>query len=167
MLGLVAWCGVETARIHPHYLAYFNQTVGGPGQGHRYLQDGNLGWGGDLKELAEFAERNRIPKLKLSYHGTAVPELHGLDYEPLPSFVLPKAASGPVRLAEGDWVAVSAENLEPLFIDLGELRRFLKTQRPDAVIGYSIFVYHLTDLEGRLRAFAATEAGRAPRRPSR
>lgn len=162
VLGLVAWCGLETARIHPHYLAYFNQTVGGPSQGYRYLQDGNLGWGGDLKELAEFAKRNRIPKLKLSYHGTALPELYGLDYEPLPSFMLPKAASGPVRLAEGDWVAVSAENLEPLFIDMGELRRFLKAQRPDAVIGHSIFVYHLTDLQGRLRAFAETEAGRGP-----
>jgi len=43
ILGLVAilcaWQLVGTLRIHPHYLAYFNELVGGPKNGYRYLVD--------------------------------------------------------------------------------------------------------------------------------
>ncbi len=40
--ALVAWCVAGTVRVAPHYLAYFNELVGGPGQGYRYLVDSNL-----------------------------------------------------------------------------------------------------------------------------
>ena len=34
--------GAETARIHPHYLAFFNLPSGGPGRGPHYLLDSNI-----------------------------------------------------------------------------------------------------------------------------
>ena len=33
--------------IYPHYLAHFNEAVGGPRNGYRYLVDSNLDWGQD------------------------------------------------------------------------------------------------------------------------
>ncbi|MGD2049702.1 MAG: glycosyltransferase family 39 protein, partial [Chloroflexota bacterium] len=37
---------------HPHYLAYFNQLVGGPDKGWKYLADSNIDWGQDLQALS-------------------------------------------------------------------------------------------------------------------
>jgi hypothetical protein len=44
---LVAAHAASSLRIHPHYLAYFNEAIGGPLQGWRYLIDSNLDWGQD------------------------------------------------------------------------------------------------------------------------
>ena len=54
-----AWYAVSVARVHPHYLAYFNEPAGGPANGYRLLVDSNLDWGQDLKGLAGLAARAR------------------------------------------------------------------------------------------------------------
>ena len=36
---------VSSLRVAPHQLAYFNEIIGGPNQGYRYLADSNLDWG--------------------------------------------------------------------------------------------------------------------------
>lgn len=51
-LALLAWFlaaahAASSLRLHPHYIAYFNEGVGGPLQGWRYLIDSNLDWGQD------------------------------------------------------------------------------------------------------------------------
>ncbi|HEX9940995.1 MAG TPA: glycosyltransferase family 39 protein [Thermoanaerobaculia bacterium] len=51
-LRALAWLlavahAASSLRVHPHYLAYFNEAVGGPLQGWRYLIDSNLDWGQD------------------------------------------------------------------------------------------------------------------------
>jgi hypothetical protein len=46
--GLVilgAWYVAATVRIFPYEIAYFNEWVGGPEGGYRYLADSNLDWG--------------------------------------------------------------------------------------------------------------------------
>jgi 4-amino-4-deoxy-L-arabinose transferase-like glycosyltransferase len=58
---LVAWFVVAGLSIHPHYLAYFNELIGGPRNGYRYLIDSNLDWGQDDKAAREFAEASREP----------------------------------------------------------------------------------------------------------
>jgi hypothetical protein len=59
--GLALWTA-STFWIHPHYLAYFNETVGGPGQGWRWLIDSNLDWGQDHAEVERVAA-GRLPPL--------------------------------------------------------------------------------------------------------
>ena len=44
---LVAAHAASSLRVYPHYLAYFNEAIGGPLQGWRYLIDSNLDWGQD------------------------------------------------------------------------------------------------------------------------
>jgi hypothetical protein len=45
---------VETGRVHPDYLGFFNLLVGGPTNGSRYLADSNLDWGHDIGRLAQW-----------------------------------------------------------------------------------------------------------------
>jgi hypothetical protein len=45
---------VETAAVHPDYLAFFNFISGGPFNGQRWLLDSNLDWGQDQARLADY-----------------------------------------------------------------------------------------------------------------
>ena len=49
---------LSTARIHPHYLAYFNDASGGPARGSTHLVDSNIDWGQDLVGLREWLRAN-------------------------------------------------------------------------------------------------------------
>jgi hypothetical protein len=91
-VALWAWYVVGTVRIFPHYLAYFNELVGGPRNGYRYLVDSNLDWGQGFKELGKTLDRlDTRPPLWLGHHWYVGPELYGVQYEPLPP--LPGASS--------------------------------------------------------------------------
>ncbi len=58
LIGIPLACtAISSLRIAPHQLAYFNESVGGPEQGYRYLSDSNLDWGQDLKGLKAYMER--------------------------------------------------------------------------------------------------------------
>ena len=101
--ALGVWLVLGALRVSPHYLAYFNQIAGGPGNGYRCLVDSNLDWGQDLKGLKRYMDRNGITSIKLSYFGTVNPRQYGIAYEALPSFVpLPREAGRtPLRKGVG------------------------------------------------------------------
>lgn len=44
---LCGWYLYSTISIYPHYLEYFNEIVGGPENGYKYLLDSNLSWAQD------------------------------------------------------------------------------------------------------------------------
>ena len=54
--------------------------------------DSNLDWGQDLKRLAAWMRENGVPRLKLSYFGSAVPAYYGIDAEALPGYTAPHTA---------------------------------------------------------------------------
>lgn len=82
-VGALLWNAAAVARIHPHYLAYFNEIAGGPANGHRFLIDSNIDWGQDLYELADWLQRNRPgARVGLAYFGNVDPAiLRDLGYE--------------------------------------------------------------------------------------
>lgn len=43
--GLGLWYAVSVIRVFPWEIAYFNELVGGPSNGYRYLADSNVDWG--------------------------------------------------------------------------------------------------------------------------
>ncbi len=83
--GCVTALVLSTLHVHPHYLSYFNELVGGPAEGHRFLADSNIDWGQDLKRLARYAQAHPEERIKLAYFGSAVPEAYGIEAEMLPS----------------------------------------------------------------------------------
>lgn len=137
----VLWYLVSAARIHPHELAYFNEFIGGPQNGYKYLVDSNLDWGQDLKGLKEYMARNGIERIKLAYFGFSDPAYYGIDYEYLPSYLIPepKGALEYVRL-EG-WFAVSATMLQGVYLNDRDFYRVFREVKPVDTVGYSIFIY--------------------------
>jgi len=71
--GLLIWLAGANLTTFPHYLAYFNELVGGRTRGHLYLADSNLDWGQDLFRLAAWARAHPDEPLKLAYFGSAPP----------------------------------------------------------------------------------------------
>ncbi len=60
LLGsLITWYVLGTLKIHPHYLAYVNEFVGGPKNAYKYYADSNLDWGQNWTLLARFKEKNK------------------------------------------------------------------------------------------------------------
>ena len=141
--ALALWYAGGTLLQHPHHLAYFNEIAGGSRNGWRLLVDSNLDWGQDLKRLAEWTRANHVGKLKLSYFGSADPAYYGIDSEALPGYTSPHAARITREIEPGDTVAVSATNLQGVYLDPEDrpLMEKLRGLTPVARIGYSIFVY--------------------------
>ncbi len=82
----LVWLVGANLWIHPHYVAYFNELVGGPSRGHKYLLDSNIDWGQDLKRLAGYAQSHAGEPMQLAYFGSAEPAAYGIACAALPSF---------------------------------------------------------------------------------
>jgi hypothetical protein len=80
----------ESLFAWPNYIAFFNQFIGGPRNGYRYLGDSSLDWGQDLPGLHHWLEKN-VPAASgtpvyLSYFGTGDPVFYGINALLLPCF---------------------------------------------------------------------------------
>jgi hypothetical protein len=152
----IAATAASTLRIAPHQLAYFNELVGGPAEGYRYLADSNLDWGQDLKDVKRFMEQEGVPIVYLSYFGTAPPAYYGIRYQYAPgSWPLewpPPADDVPADLPR-KLLIISVSNLQEVHTHFSYPPLFarLRALNPIARIGYSIHVYDLSgDVEALL-----------------
>ena len=128
---LLGWHLASSISIYPHYLAYFNELIGGPSHGYKYLVDSNLDWGQDVKGLKNYLRDNGIDKI---WERGFYPDV--LDYYGIHHLSLPVSGEG----VKGH-VAISAMNLQCVRMDDKHAFDWLKERRPVAQIGYSIFVY--------------------------
>jgi hypothetical protein len=143
--GLLALClfqAQETAFAYPNYIAFFNQFVGGPSNGYKYLADSNLDWGQDLKPLKKWMDNNGVSFVNLGYFGSADPVYYGIHCSYLP----PRASFSEGRddrLQLPGYVAVSVQYLLGVSEHLPNPSPYKKLldSEPVAVIGQSIRVY--------------------------
>ncbi len=131
LVALCLWYAGSAFWTYPHYLAYFNELVGGPRNGYKYLVDSNLDWGQSLDELAQHLQENNITGARIKYFGPpGVMRYYGLtnsdlnDCEPSPGIH-----------------AVSATYLQNLYLDNPRCHDWLRKLEPKKVLGYSIFIY--------------------------
>jgi len=143
-LVLGVWYVIGTVRVFPHYLAYFNELVGGPGNGYRYLVDSNLDWGQGFKALRDELETlDVLPPLRLGHTWYAGPELYGVQYEPIPplgddfSVVFSPRFDPP----PGTYV-LGATLLQRGSGDIEQYEWF-RHREPVAQPGYALFVYRV------------------------
>jgi len=141
LLGL--WYIFSSLSIYPHYLAYFNELVGGPNNGYKYLVDSNLDWGQDLPGLQEYLAKNKIDNISLHYFGTADPKYYGFsDVTRVPYGFI----SGRINKSTTGMIAISATALQGVFDRYEHRYDWLKNNyKPIAKIGYSIFVYNIPE----------------------
>lgn len=137
---LAVWSLWSCVGTYPHYLAYFNELVGGPKNGHHVLLDSNLDWGQDLKGLKRWMDAHGVNKIEFLYFGAAPPEFYGIDatYMQGSWFGYDPPAT---RTAEAPrYVAMSAELLYGLSRENDLVQRY-RSREPVASIGHSIFIY--------------------------
>ncbi len=126
IIFLCIWCALGTVIITPHTLSYFNEFIGGPKNGYKFVRDSDLDWGQDLKELKRVLDANGIQRVRLCYFGQALPEYYGISYE-----TTDKADYD--RPREKNVYAISAEYLDTFV--------WTKKTRPFGRAGYSILIY--------------------------
>jgi Dolichyl-phosphate-mannose-protein mannosyltransferase len=143
VVGLSVLYAASVLRVHPHYLAYFNEAAGGPAQGWRWLVDSNVDWGQDLPGLKAYMDASGIPRITLCYFGTADPAYYGIAADRLPSYQPPPPSTVVRAVRPGDVVAISVTHLQGLYLDaeMLPLMALFRARRPLATIGHSIFVY--------------------------
>lgn len=135
----VVWAMVAALWIHPHHLAYFNELVGGPARGYRYLGDSNLDWGQGLRELAEYAA-DFEGDLYVSYGGAADPAYYGLHQPPLAGMEgAGRPDFHPANPAPGHY-AISAGHIQGLLPE-ADLFDWFRRREPEGSIGYAILLY--------------------------
>lgn len=165
--GALLWSVVSSLWYFPHSLSYFNESVGGPMNGHYHLLDSNIAWGQDLYYLKDWLDKHpEASPLRLAAFGLVDPRLVGIK------FTLPPP--GPDRLCrttsrreeshvpQPGWYAIDVNHLhsaDALFVDeQGEVRRLADEHmnyryflyfKPVANVGYSIYIYHVTAEEAK------------------
>ena len=144
-VALIGWYVGASCCIHPHYLAYFNELAGGPDNGYKYLADSNLDWGQDLKGLKSYMQQHGISRIYLSYFGTDSPARYGISYDWLPGNGLPNPDPEKHEFAPKGWVAISATNLQGVYLGNKNMYAWFRERKPVAKIGYSIFIYKMDD----------------------
>jgi len=147
MVLLIIWYVLSSILIFPYYLTYFNEFIGGPNNGYKYMVDSNLDWGQDLKGLKVYMTKNNIENIKLSYFGAGSVEYYNISYTYLLShsdfLKPPKGYIETCGYTEG-LLAVSATNLQGLYLENRSCYDWLKEYEPIDKIGYSIFIYNIS-----------------------
>jgi len=153
-------------KVHPYYLAYFNEIAGGPRAGYKSLVDSNLDWGQELGHLKKWLDDQNINEpIWLSYFGTADPRWYQIRHVSVPKvlggylfesspYSADEDGGAPDKavkdflndLRPGQYLAVSATNLAAVY--LGPQTRdvwqhVLASCTYVDQIGYSLFIYRV------------------------
>jgi hypothetical protein len=140
LAGLLIWHWASVPRLGPNYLAYFNELVGGPRNGMRYLVDSNLDWGQELIDLKKWMDRNGVGEILLNATWAPAPELYGIN-----AITLADARPTPEAPA---YLGIGAtDQARYLFGEEARahgMRAFLEDAQAVDTLGYSLVIYRVT-----------------------
>jgi hypothetical protein len=143
LLGLgLAWMIISAVRQHPDHLAYFNEAVGGTGQGYRYLGDSNLDWGQDLKLLVETVTA-KGGEWRVSFYGVSDLAYYGLPEEAVIDLDKAQETFAAANPPPGQY-AISANHLQGQIPD-EDLFDWFRRRAPSYTLGGSILVYEVAE----------------------
>ncbi len=134
VLLLLGWQVGSSIRVHPDYLAYFNECAGSHPE--RILINSDLDWGQDLLRLCGALRQRHINEISIAYAGSARLDLSRFD---LPPFQL----LAPYQRTTG-WVAISLLQLKTGGLGFpDDSFAWLEAFRPVALVGRSIRLYYI------------------------
>ncbi|HVX38341.1 MAG TPA: hypothetical protein VHB25_02115 [Gemmatimonadaceae bacterium] len=143
VIALALWTVVIPVRAHPDHLAYFNELAGTHPE--HVLVDSNLDWGQGLYRLRDtIAARGIRDSVFVAYFGTADVSAAGV----------PNARVLGLHEIRTGWIAASETYLAGEWV--GHAYDWLLAYPPVARIGPSMLLWHITRLDGRAAAAAAT-----------
>lgn len=157
----LAWSVGSSLWVYPHSIAYFNELAAilptpedknypqakeqptttwqkacrlldaGPLNGPRHLLDSNIDWGQDLFGLERWCKNHpEVDEIKTATSGSY----------PIELTTIPSTGSPPAHAPEPGWYALSVNDL----YDKEKQYRYFLNFEPVTVIGYTIYVYHIT-----------------------
>ena len=128
---LLAWSVGSSLYYYPHSMSYFNELAGGPLGGPKYLLGSNVDWGQNAYFLKNWCGAHPEARpIRIAYSCAETPERLGIEgYQ---------RADGPPNPG---WYAIGVNEL---YGSSGQYKMFLNFTPVD-YIGYSIYVYHLTE----------------------
>ncbi|MCB4756053.1 MAG: hypothetical protein LHV69_03320 [Elusimicrobia bacterium] len=149
---LMGWLMTETILVHPHHMAYFNELIGGPREGHKWLEGSNQDWGQDLPALATYLRREGSPTVLMGYWGSNDPGAWGIEYQDVLSAAIANAFRAEIVHpidAKKEFLVVSARlRHDP---STRAAYQWLDQRKPIAFLGYTLFVYDVShDAEAAL-----------------
>jgi hypothetical protein len=144
---LPGWLAVCSLWVYPQGISYFNEWIGGPSNGWRYLADSNVDWGQNYPELSEWLRRHPGARVRLYVFGLDSPNRYlpagSWDIVPFPGST---DSTLPRRLVPTPgFYAVSANALDGITYARGweDYLATFRDRRPIGRAGYSIFIYEV------------------------
>ena len=164
----LTWQAAAVLWFAPHWLSYFNEAAGGPKNGHKWLVDSNIDWGQDILMLKWWQDKHpEAAPLNAALFTGFDPKDIGLKFKlpaPFqkgqPQIVSKDGLRGP----QPGWYAISVCQLKGHRFSIpegdgewtwsdGHFTYFLDNFEPVDMIGYSIYIYHITEEDAaRVRA---------------
>lgn len=136
---LLIWYLGANITTFPSYLPYFNELIGGPKEGWKYMVDSNVDWGQDLIRLRNFMDQNDISLIKIDYFGGG-----NLDYYLGGRY----APWGFDKKPSTGWFALSASAIQWNTLNpesKGNYHWITDRYQPVEIVGNSILVYHIPE----------------------
>jgi len=158
--GCLTWQAAAVLWFAPHWMSYFNEAAGGPLNGHKYLVDSNIDWGQDILMLKWWQDKHpEATDLQAALFTGFDPKDIGLKfrlpapYMPLEPQTLSKQG---LRGPQPGWYAISVCQLKGHSFSVpegdgtwswsdGHFTYFMDNFEPVDRIGYSIYIYHITE----------------------
>jgi hypothetical protein len=134
---LGVWYVAGTLRVFPDELTFFNELVGGPEGGYRYLVDYSQDWGQAYKELRDYVGAHPGPDPQVFTFTNVQPDDYGVAFQPLDRTTPFHPQPGRYVLGPPPLYGLVGPN--PLEFD------WFRRAEPTAMVGHSLFVYDLTD----------------------
>jgi len=136
---LLGWFISSNIMTFPSYLPYFNELLGGPKEGWKYMVDSNVDWGQDLIRLKQFMDQKNIAEINVDYFGGGDLDYYlGGRWKPW----------GYDRKPGTGWFAISASAIQWNALnppDKGNYHWLTDNYTPVDFVGNSILVYHVTE----------------------
>lgn len=158
----LTWQAAAVLWFAPHWLSYFNEIAGGPKNGHKWLVDSNIDWGQDILMLKWWQEKHpEAAPLNAAMFTMFDPADIGLKFKLPAPFVQGKpeiVSREGVRGPQPGWCAISVSMLKGHHFSAPEgnddwswstenFTYFLDNFEPVDRIGYSIYIYHITEAD--------------------
>jgi len=166
--GCLTWQAAAVLWFAPHWMSYFNEVAGGPKNGHKWLVNSNIDWGQDILMLKWWQDKHpEAAPLNAAMFTGFDPKDIGLKFKLPAPFVKGQpevVTKDGLRGPQPGWYAVSVCMLKGLYFSVPEgdgewssstenFTYFLNNFTPVEMIGYSIYIYHITEEEAaRVRA---------------
>lgn len=151
VITLLGWSVISSLSVYPHSLSYFNELAGGPDRGHEHLVDSNIDWGQDLFFFQKWAHQH--PEARplgvayfnyIDYRIVLKEEFDEVPPDPPAGRELTNANEAARYGPHPGWFAADIHNLmDPS----GRCHYLMRSFKPVAKAGYSIFIYHITPEE--------------------